>query len=235
MRTCILSIAGFDPSGGAGVLADIKTFEQLECTGIAVVTALTAQQPERFDRVDWRNEVDVIYELDVLAERYVPNAVKIGIVRDLNMLVAIVRKCRGLWPQVIITWDPVMKASAGGAFGLAKYGMLNGEQLEGITAVTPNDEEYEQLFKGSDFNGVVVRTGKKEQDTVIDTVYMEGTAVEVQNTMYKGEVHGSGCVFSSALTVYMARGMDPMEACRKAHEYVMPYLRSAENMIGYHT
>lgn len=234
MRTCVLSIAGFDPSGGAGVLADVKTFEQLGCTGLAVVTAMTAQQPDRFDKVEWRPVLEISHELDVLAERFSPRAIKIGVVRNPRMLNQLVLKVKSLWQNAIIIWDPVIKPSAGGSFGLDSYRDSIIEYLEGVDIVTPNDEEFQRLFKGVAYHGVIIRTGMQDGIELIDSIYQDGAVEELRYTRYEAEVHGSGCVFSSALTAFMAKGMKVEQSCVQAHDYVLQYLKSSEALVGYH-
>ena len=85
-RAYILSIAGFDPSGGAGSLADIKTFEQHKLQGLSVVTANTIQTENEFISVNWI-EVDVVFQqLDILLDRYKIRYAKIGLIKDASTL-----------------------------------------------------------------------------------------------------------------------------------------------------
>ena len=90
-RPIVCSIAGFDPCAGAGVLADIKTFEQLQVQGMAVITGYTIQTEEKCFRVDWRSIDNILNELAVLMQRYDIEIIKIGVVPDADVLKTLVR------------------------------------------------------------------------------------------------------------------------------------------------
>src|ERR1700741_3135186 len=89
-RPIVLSIAGFDPCGGAGVLADIKTFEQHQCLGMAVNTSITNQVEDKFISVNWFSSNEIIEYIKTLANTYQIDFVKIGIVENLNTLYTII-------------------------------------------------------------------------------------------------------------------------------------------------
>src|ERR1051326_2205660 len=93
-RPCVLSIAGFDPSGGAGVLADIKTFEQHKVLGMGVVTGLTFQNDSEFDGVRWVETDDILKQISVLLRKFKFQYVKIGMIKDLETLQAVISVLR---------------------------------------------------------------------------------------------------------------------------------------------
>jgi hydroxymethylpyrimidine/phosphomethylpyrimidine kinase len=95
-----MSIAGFDPSGGAGVLADIKTFEQLKVQGLAVCTAMTLQTESEFYTLQWQPIDEILSATDVLMKKYKVEAVKIGVVKDAKFLAQIVEKLKSINPEV---------------------------------------------------------------------------------------------------------------------------------------
>ena len=105
-----LSIAGFDPSGGAGVLADIKTFEQHKVLGMGVVTGLTFQNDSEFDGVKWISTDEIIRQIEILTRKYKFKFVKVGMLESLE---TIVTDCRLQIADCKIIWDPIVKASAG--------------------------------------------------------------------------------------------------------------------------
>src|SRR3989338_7600616 len=109
-RSHILTIAGFDPSGGAGILADIKTFEQHRLLGMAVNTANTVQNDEEFLAVNWRSETEIFDQLDVLLKRFSFPVVKVGLLPSFGLLVDLKKR---LGHKTKIVWDPVLSASAG--------------------------------------------------------------------------------------------------------------------------
>src|SRR5690606_34283761 len=111
-RPYILSVAGFDPSGGAGVLADIKTFEAYKTIGLGVSTALTYQTEDSFLGVDWHTEKQLEMQLETLLKRYPVEIAKIGLVESLNSLDHILDILQNYRPGMKIIWDPILKASA---------------------------------------------------------------------------------------------------------------------------
>ncbi|MFT7588357.1 MAG: hydroxymethylpyrimidine/phosphomethylpyrimidine kinase, partial [Limisphaerales bacterium] len=109
----VMTVAGFDPSGGAGLLADIKTFESEGLLGLAVQTALTVQNDISFESCRWEPEESIIDQVEILLKRFKPAAVKIGIIEG----IAQIHSLLDLLPEDIpIVWDPVLKASAGFEF-----------------------------------------------------------------------------------------------------------------------
>ena len=105
-RPIVLTIAGFDPSGGAGVLADIKTFELHKVYGFAINTANTIQTENEFHKIQW-TPIDFILEsIITLFDSYVIRVVKIGIVPSLNYLGQIVFCLKKYSPSIKIIWDP---------------------------------------------------------------------------------------------------------------------------------
>ena len=116
MQPFVLSIAGFDPSGGAGVLADCKTFEQFSCHGLSVVTAITHQNEKQVRGVSWLSEDEIRAQLCPLLDCYSIAAVKVGIVRSASTLKLISETVRGYGVTAPIVWDPVRQATAGRVF-----------------------------------------------------------------------------------------------------------------------
>ena len=110
-RSFVLTIAGFDPSGGAGVLADIKTFEQHHVYGFAVNTGNTIQTENQFFEMEWTDQAYVLKTLDKLFKNYSIKAVKIGIVPSLDYLKDIVFAIKKLSPKTKIVWDTVLKST----------------------------------------------------------------------------------------------------------------------------
>lgn len=107
-----MSIAGFDPSGGAGVLADIKTFEQLKVQGLAVCTAMTLQTESEFYTLQWQQIDEILSAINVLMKKYKVEAVKIGVVKDAEFLDQITKKIKSINSEVKIVWDPVLKSTS---------------------------------------------------------------------------------------------------------------------------
>lgn len=111
-RPFVLTIAGFDPSGGAGILADIKTFEQHHVYGLAVNTGNTIQTENEFFEMQWTDIAFVLNSVEKLFGNYTIKAAKIGIVPSLNYLKEIVFAVKRLSPKTKIIWDTVLKSSS---------------------------------------------------------------------------------------------------------------------------
>src|SRR5688572_10503851 len=111
-RPCVLSIAGLDPSAGARLLADIKTFEQCKVLGMGVVTGLTFQNDSEFDDVRWIETAEIIKQFEVLLRRFKLGFVKIGMIKDLETLSLLISQLHTPHSQPKIIWDPILKASA---------------------------------------------------------------------------------------------------------------------------
>jgi len=115
---CALSIAGFDPSAGAGVLADIKTFEANGVYGFGVVTALTYQNDIEFDKVEWMDVEKIEEQVAVLLRRFKMRHVKIGLIENIEVLDRLVQFLKTSISDPVIIYDPIIKASAGFTFHL---------------------------------------------------------------------------------------------------------------------
>jgi len=142
-RVKILAIAGFDPSGGAGLLADVKTIEANKCAAFAVCTANTIQNESEFQSVNWIAEEEVFAQLDILLKAHQFKFVKIGLVPSLEFLKKIIQKLKTQNRLPKVVWDPILSASAGFDLGY-DLSELN-EVLKDIYIITPNWNEVKQL------------------------------------------------------------------------------------------
>ena len=138
-RPRVLVIAGYDPSGGAGVLADIKTLEAHGVYGYGVCTAMTYQNERVIKRVDWLPEADIFEQIDVCFASAGFEWVKVGITASMSSAMAIIRHVRQHNRAVRVVLDPVIKASSGMVFweGMAAWEELVAE----CYVLTPNWEE----------------------------------------------------------------------------------------------
>lgn len=237
-RPIVLTIAGFDPCGGAGVLADIKTAEQLQVQGMAVITANTIQTGDSFVHIDWQPIDIVLKGIQTLMSSYKIDVVKIGIVRDFGFLRAITDRVKSLNENAFIIWDTIIKSSSGFSFFKEEDMPLLPKVLNSIDLLTPNFIEYNLLkpFISSDFaNAVLVKGGHREDDKGTDILMQNGKAFIIhslaQDVFPK---HGSGCVLSSAVAAGIALGKPPEDACRLAKRYAENFLNSNSSLIGYH-
>ena len=240
-RPLVLSIAGFDPTGGAGILADVKTFEQNKVLGMSVMTANTIQTEANFVSVDWIDEGIVLKQIELLLNNYSFAAVKIGLIPSLSFLLKITALPQ--LHQTKIIWDPILSASSGFDF---KHDLaLLEEVLEKVHLITPNWNEVQVLAKTSDatdgakklstFTNVFLKGGHSD-DLGKDYLFTKKGKVYPFNKMSNiaTEKHGSGCILSSSLTAHIALKFPIIKACLRSKKYTSMVLESNKGLLGYH-
>lgn len=237
-RPCALSIAGLDPSAGAGLLADIKTFEANGVFGLGVCSALTFQNDLEFTGVEWVGIAEILSQLKPLVDRFPVSCVKIGLIENLSVLGAVVSYLKEYIPTVQIVWDPVAKASAGFAFHREFRGPVLRALFGKLSLVTPNRDEL-SLFEDGLFEGtscaVLQKSKRKTAQHISDVLCLAGETLEFQSKRIENaEKHGSGCVLSAAICAALARGEPLLSACASGRNYSERFLASSENLIGYH-
>jgi hydroxymethylpyrimidine/phosphomethylpyrimidine kinase len=244
-RSFVLSIAGFDPSGGAGVLADIKTFEQHQVTGFAIITANTIQTENEFLEIEWIDLGFVIRSIETLFKSYKIKAVKIGIVPNLHFLNGILSTIKLLSPTTQIVWDPVLKSTTKFEFLTIEDRLDLNKILSKIDLITPNYNEIELLFPGFIANklwlqneiptSILLKGGHNPSEPGTDRLFLKNEIIDLFPSNKKCfEKHGSGCVLSSAIAANLALDQTKKEACRNAKTYIEKYLSSTSTLIGYH-
>lgn len=234
-----LSIAGFDPSAGAGVLADIQTMQGCKVNGMAALTAVTAQNEDKLTDIKWLNFDHIRPQLDALLTRYYFKVAKIGIVKNLLILNQLVDHLLKHNPDIKIIWDPILKSSSGANLmaGLEDRGLAT--VLPKIYLITPNLIEYELLQNGIELKtktNVLIKGGHSQNEDTSDlliNVSGENTQISGQR-IPKADKHGTGCVLSAAIASGLARGMKLKTACIFGKRYVEGYLRSGVNKLGAH-
>ena len=245
-RPFVLTIAGFDPSGGAGLLSDIKTFEAHQVYGLGVCTALTVQHENRFDSVQWVESELIIKQARLLFEKYLIQYVKIGLVKSLDDLSKIITALLSWNPDVTISWDPILKASAGFNFHDEIIAITLKMILKQIYILTPNLPEANLLLNDlvnteqkalilAENCAVFLKGGHGDLDESKDLLFYRNQRVEYHaKRIIHGEKHGSGCVLSSAITANLAKGFPLEKACEEAKKYITAFLGSNDSLLGYH-
>jgi len=230
----VLSIAGSDSGGGAGIQADLKAFARCGVHGTTAITAITAQNTRAVEMVEALSPEIVFGQMLAIAEDIHADAVKIGMIGSPSMVDAIAVGLTyigiALAPVVI---DPVMVSESGAV-------LLDDETrtalvdflLPRAAVATPNIPEarvltglgeratQEELARGVLELGpkAVVVTGG-HSDAIIDLFCDGERTVEISGERHPdGAAHGSGCTHSSALAAFLAHGFEPLEAARKARE-----------------
>ena len=243
-RPYVLSIAGFDPSAGAGVLADVKTFESNGAYGLGVVSALTWQNDISFEKVEWIAIDKIIGQVEILLKRFDVWHIKIGLIENLDVLQQLLTFLKGRIIDPVIVFDPILKASAGFVFHNETQQHFR-EAIDGIYCITPNIPEAEQLFGADDLQtkleelsetvNVYLKGGHSDESNVIDMLYTADHTYAFSNDrLERGAKHGSGCVLSAALTAQLALGKELSEAAEIANSYTYQFLASNDTLLGYH-
>lgn len=245
-RPIVLSIAGFDPTGGAGVLADVKTFEQHNCLGMAVLTGNTNQTETDFISVDWMEREKIISQLTPILENYQVSAVKIGIVENLETLSGVIDVVRASAASVPIVWDPVLAASSGFELHEVFDRTLQEKILGSVDLVTPNvnearkligeEDEIEAAFQLGNYTSVLLKGGHSTVRQGIDLLIENQIPKEIAGAISKKlrPKHGSGCILSAAIASNLALGANLPDACRNAKNYIERRLASNTNLLAYH-
>jgi hydroxymethylpyrimidine/phosphomethylpyrimidine kinase len=232
----LLTIAGFDPSCGAGVAADLKTFAAYGCYGVAAITSLTVQNTQSVEAVHNTPSAELREQLDVLAKDCEITAVKIGMLGNRGNAVAVGEFLEAhKFAQVV--HDPVMKSSSGTELldaGGVKY--IATELLKRSNVITPNVPEAEVLtgveikdvaametaarkLVEMGARAVIVKGG--HMDRAVDVVFDGSEMVQLGGEKVKTEnTHGTGCTFASALLAQLAAGRGLIEAATLAKAYV---------------
>jgi hydroxymethylpyrimidine/phosphomethylpyrimidine kinase len=241
----VLSIAGFDPTGGAGILADIKTFEMHHACGLGVCTSITFQNEDEFKGVEWLRFISIQKQLDILFRKYNIDVIKIGLIESFFVLNGLLDHLLKLNPDVKIIWDPVLTASAGFDFHPHPDQSLLIPVLTKICLVTPNLPEATRLAAGKDaltsatvlnkYCNVYVKGGHSDSGDADDFLFCSTGAYRIEGKKIKGgEKHGSGCVLSAAIAANLAKGMPLLQSCEEAKIYMNHFLKSSNTLLGYH-
>ncbi|MBU3947043.1 MAG: bifunctional hydroxymethylpyrimidine kinase/phosphomethylpyrimidine kinase [Proteobacteria bacterium] len=247
MKTA-LTIAGSDPSGGAGIQADLKTFAANGVYGTSVITAVTVQNTLKVYNVQ-EIKSDIVYDQIIyLFDDIHIDAVKIGMVSSIELIETIAKALKKVNSPAIVL-DPVMISKSG-------YSLLNNDAREALVnnlfplaeVVTPNIYEAEALAGSkistvedmklaaaiilkSGAKKVVIKGGHLENKQSIDILFDGTTFKELTSTRIETKnTHGTGCTFSSAIAANLAKGMDFTKAVSNAKIYITEAIEHSLNI-----
>ncbi|MEG0615778.1 MAG: bifunctional hydroxymethylpyrimidine kinase/phosphomethylpyrimidine kinase [Oscillospiraceae bacterium] len=243
----VLTIAGSDCSGGAGIQADIKTITAHKMYAMSVITALTAQNTMGVDDVFEATAEFVGKQLDCVFNDIVPDSVKIGMVSNIKIIEIIAKKLKQYDAKNIVI-DPVMVATSGSK-------LLSADAIETLvtkllplgTVITPNIPEAEVLcgFKihnedamiiaakeiSGQLNGGILIKGGHLTTTADDLLYAENKPFWFKSERIDNpNTHGTGCTLSSAIACNLASGFDLQTSIYNAKNYVIGALKSNLNL-----
>lgn len=230
-----LTIAGFDPSGGAGLQADLKAFQALGVYGLSAVAALTAQNTRGVAAVEPVSKVFLKKQLDVLLTDLRPDAVKIGMLlsaENMRVVLQIIKK----YSLRNVVLDPVIISSSGkrlaepGLPDLIRKKLLplcsvitpnmhEASVLSGMKVVSQKEMEKAAVILRDAGAGTVIITGGHFEGLALDVIY-NGSFHYLRARKRRGEFHGTGCTFSAAIAAFLAQGYPSPDAACKAKEFM---------------
>lgn len=236
----VMSIAGVDPSGGAGIFADIKTFQALGVYGTGIVTALTAQNPQKMYSLKAIETSYVEEQIDAILDSYNVEYIKTGMLYSTDIIKSVSKKIREYNLKAVV--DPVMVATSGGE--LAKNDLsqnLLKYLLPKAILTTPNVSEAEKLTNikitnEEEAKKACEKLGKTCNNIItgghlngINTINIDGsTSIFKQKLLKTDNLHGSGCNFSAAIVSYLSQKNDLKTSILKASDYTYESIKNGK-------
>lgn len=236
----VMSIAGVDPSGGAGTFADIKTFQALGVYGTGIVTALTAQNPQKMYSLKAIETSYVEEQIDAILDTYNVEYIKTGMLYSTDIIKSVSKKIREYNLKAVV--DPVMVATSGGE--LAKNDLsqnLLKYLLPKAILTTPNVSEAEKLTNikitnEEEAKKACEKLGKTCNNIItgghlngINTINIDGsTSIFKQKLLKTDNLHGSGCNFSAAIVSYLSQKNDLKTSILKASDYTYESIKNGK-------
>lgn len=239
-RPIVLCFSGHDPSGGAGIQADIEAIVSHQCHAASVITALTEQDSRNVKKFIPQMPDDIVHQAETLLADFSVAAFKIGLIghhETARAIQQVLRQCPGI-PVVL---DPVL--AAGGGTAMADWDLLDAMidlLLPLTTILTPNSEEARRLARLNDLTECGRSLQAKGADYVLITGSHEASDL-VHNRLFSPEgktetfnwerlphsYHGSGCTLASAIAALLAQGLDAFTAVAEAQEFTWQSLAAA--------
>lgn len=270
-----LTIAGSDPTGGAGLQADIRVFNHLGVYGLSAISALTAQNSYKVSGILKVDGKFLEEQLNTLINDIRPDAIKTGMLFSIDAVKAVAKIIKGYELENLVI-DPVTISSTGTSlmengvldalkeelFPLAKVitpNIYEATAISGISIIGEKDMERAAvelkklsaeavIITGGHFTGSVKRQALNVKRTTLNPRYLthfeenrsDGETLDliydgekfhrIRGKKIKGQYHGTGCVFSAAITACLAKGMSVLEATKKAKKFVDIAIKNAYNI-----
>ncbi len=245
MKTA-LTIAGSDPTGGAGLQADIRVFNRFGVYGLSAVSALTAQNTYEVNTILKVDGKFLEEQLNTLISDIRPDAIKTGMLFSKDAVKAVAKIIKGYELENLVI-DPVTISSTGTSlmeeggldflrgemFPLAKVIMPNiyeASVISGVNIIDEKDMEKAAIvLKKLGPETVIITGGHFEQET-LDLIYDGKSFHRIRGKKIKGEYHGTGCAFSAAITACLAKGISVLDAAKKAKEFMNDAITNAHSI-----
>lgn len=245
----VLSIAGSDSSGGAGIQADIKTITTIGCFATTAITSITAQNTIGVQRVTNLSSLEVRDQIESVLSDIGTDTVKIGMLGNLDIVESVYKSLKRL-KDIPIVFDPVIVSTSGDV-------LLEDNAINAITTllfpiaevITPNIAEAQKLckfsiltiddmkkacFKLSEIGAknILIKGGDNESSDAVDILYLS----QQQEFQYfetkkinSANTHGTGCTFSSAIAAYIAKGNSLTNSVQLAKKYIFNAILSGSS------
>ncbi|MGH8492848.1 MAG: hydroxymethylpyrimidine/phosphomethylpyrimidine kinase [Moraxellaceae bacterium] len=240
MRPVTLCFSGLDPSGGAGLQADIETIAALGGHAAVVCTALTVQDSQRVYGFEAVNPELIRQQAEAVLADLPVGAIKLGMLGS-GAITAVIAEVLAAHPAIPVVLDPVLAANSGG--NLAADDLAQGlfRLFPRATVITPNSVEARRLSGENDLNKavavlqakgaryVLLKGGHEPGSTICNQLYgPAGLVAKSQWPRLPGEYHGSGCTLASAIAAGIAGGLSLALAVSTAEAYVAQALQRAD-------
>lgn len=242
----LLSIGGSDPSSGAGIQSDIKTFDMLNGYGLTVITAITGQSTSNFGMIQPVSKKILKNQLELLISDFKIDGIKIGMVYNSNIIKTIHNELRKL--KIPIVLDPVIKSTTGGSL-IEKNAIKDFKKylIPLATAITPNKFEAEfltqikinskkSLLKAAlriqkmGAKNVIITGIETKNKKISDFILEEKTKYMISGNIIPKTNHGSGCNHSSALLVSLVNGKSLKESAKFSKQFTYNSIKNAKNI-----
>ena len=242
----LLSIAGSDPSSGAGIQSDVKTFTTLGVHALTVITSITSQNTSKFSKVEPVSSKMIKSQIDSVFSDFKIDAIKIGMVYNSSIIKAISSKISKIKVPIIL--DPVIKSTTGGLLlkkdAIKDYtkfliplayvitpNLTEASILSGIKIKNKKDLQKSALkIKKMGAKNVIITGVDFEKKSISDFI-LEGKSNHIiSNKKIKQINHGSGCTFSSALTVKLAKGNSLLESSKFAKKFTFDSIKNSKKI-----
>lgn len=239
-RPVVLSFSGHDPSGGAGVQADIETLVSHQCHATSVITALTEQDTHNVKQLIPQHPENIIAQAQTLLNDINVDVFKIGLIGHYDTAIAI-HSVLIQYPEIPVVLDPVL--AAGGGTDLSSKQLLDAMVnllLPCTTVLTPNSEEARKLTGLIDLHEcglkllelgckTVLITGSHEDTpSVSNQLFHDGRCWETYTwDRLPASYHGSGCTLATSIAALLAHGIEPIQAVMEAQDYTWNSLNAA--------
>ncbi len=247
----VLTIAGSDSGGGAGIQVDLKVFSALGVFGTSVITALTAQNPQRVARIETVTPAMVAAQIATVLEAFEVKAVKTGMLGTVEIVEEVTDALHRKRQTLKLVVDPILRATSGARLLEPRAKKILEQKLLPLAmVVTPNLDEA-AAFLGCDLpmreaaqelsqrwgTAVLLKGGHtKDARRVIDVFYDGSDAVELVEPRVRGvNIHGLGCATSAAIAAFLAQGHSLLESVVLAKKFISQAIRNAVRVGKFQT